>query len=636
MSKCIGIDLGTGTSEVAVMENGQATIIANSEGDRTTPSIAAYKSDGTTLVGKAAKNQAAMNPKGTVYAIKRFIGHTYDEMGEWPKIVPYKVVKNQNNMAYVEINGKTYSPEQISAEILMKMKKTAEDYTGEKITDAVITVPAYFNSNQKQATMDAGKIAGLNVLRLVAEPTAAALAFGFDKKGLNKKIAVVDAGSGTEDVSILDVADGVFEVLATSGDAQLGGTDFDNKIVDWIIDDFKKNNGIDLSKDSTAMQRIKDAAEQAKITLSNQTTTNINIPFITADQNGPKHLSMDLTRAKFESLCSDLIERHKKPMKQAVEDANLKMSDIDEVLLIGGTTRIPAIQNAVKEVFGKEGNKSINPDEAVAMGAAIQAGVLSGTVKQDIVLLDVAPLTLGIETVGGVMTPLIPKNTTIPTKKSQVFSTAADGQTAVTIHALQGERPMAKDNKSLGQFNLDGIPAAPRGVPQIEVSFDIDSNSIVTVTAKDLGTNKEQHITITGNGNLSKEDIDKMIKDAEAHADEDKKLKETADAKNDAEATVNAVEKQIKDYGDKVSADEKKKAEDALNALKEAQKKDDIEDLKKKTQECREAAMAIGQKMYESAQQASTANAGNSSASTSGTADDGTSYTVHDDNSKSA
>lgn len=636
MSKCIGIDLGTGTSEVAVMENGQATIIANSEGDRTTPSIVAYKSDGTTLVGKAAKNQAAMNPKGTVYAIKRFIGHTYDEMGEWPKIVPYKVVKNQNNMAYVEINGKAYSPEQISAEILMKMKKTAEDYTGEKITDAVITVPAYFNSNQKQATMDAGKIAGLNVLRLVAEPTAAALAFGFDKKGLNKKIAVVDAGSGTEDVSILDVADGVFEVLATSGDAQLGGTDFDNKIVDWIIDDFKKNNGIDLSKDSTAMQRIKDAAEQAKITLSNQTTTNINIPFITADQNGPKHLSMDLTRAKFESLCSDLIERHKKPMKQAVEDANLKMSDIDEVLLIGGTTRIPAIQNAVKEVFGKEGNKSINPDEAVAMGAAIQAGVLSGTVKQDIVLLDVTPLTLGIETVGGVMTPLIPKNTTIPTKKSQVFSTAADGQTAVTIHALQGERPMAKDNKSLGQFNLDGIPAAPRGVPQIEVSFDIDSNSIVTVTAKDLGTNKEQHITITGNGNLSKEDIDKMIKDAEAHADEDKKLKETADAKNDAEATVNAVEKQIKDYGDKVSADEKKKAEDALNALKEAQKKDDIEDLKKKTQECREAAMAIGQKMYESAQQASTANAGNSSASTSGTADDGTSYTVHDDNSKSA
>lgn len=636
MSKCIGIDLGTGTSEVAVMENGQATIIANSEGDRTTPSIVAYKSDGTTLVGKAAKNQAAMNPKGTVYAIKRFIGHTYDEMGEWPKIVPYKVVKNQNNMAYVEINGKAYSPEQISAEILMKMKKTAEDYTGEKITDAVITVPAYFNSNQKQATMDAGKIAGLNVLRLVAEPTAAALAFGFDKKGLNKKIAVVDAGSGTEDVSILDVADGVFEVLATSGDAQLGGTDFDNKIVDWIIDDFKKNNGIDLSKDSTAMQRIKDAAEQAKITLSNQTTTNINIPFITADQNGPKHLSMDLTRAKFESLCSDLIERHKKPMKQAVEDANLKMSDIDEVLLIGGTTRIPAIQNAVKEVFGKEGNKSINPDEAVAMGAAIQAGVLSGTVKQDIVLLDVTPLTLGIETMGGVMTPLIPKNTTIPTKKSQVFSTAADGQTAVTIHVLQGERPMAKDNKSLGQFNLDGIPAAPRGVPQIEVSFDIDSNSIVTVTAKDLGTNKEQHITITGNGNLSKEDIDKMIKDAEAHADEDKKLKETADAKNDAEATVNAVEKQIKDYGDKVSADEKKKAEDALNALKEAQKKDDIEDLKKKTQECREAAMAIGQKMYESAQQASTANAGNSSASTSGTSDDGTSYTVHDDSSKSA
>lgn len=630
-NKVVGIDLGTGNSCVAVMENGQPTVIVNSEGDRTTPSFVAYKSDGTTLVGKPAKNQAVMNPKGTVYAIKRFIGHTYDEMGEWPNIVPYKVVKNQNNMAYVEIEGKQYSPEQISAEILMKMKKAAEDYLGEKVTDAVITVPAYFTDPQKRATKDAGTIAGLNVKRLVAEPTAAALAFGFDKKGLNKKIAVVDAGSGTLDVSILDISDGVFEVLATSGDAQLGGTDFDNKIVDYIIDDFKKNNGIDLSKDPTAMQRIKDAAEQAKITLSSQTSTNINIPFITADQNGPKHLSIDLTRAKFESLCSDLIERHKKPMIQAVKDANLQMSDISDILLIGGTTRIPAIQNVVKDVFGKEGNKSINPDEAVAMGAAIQAGVLSGDVKQDIVLLDVTPLTLGIETMGGVMTPIIEKNTTIPTKKSQVFSTAADGQTAVTIHVLQGERPMASDNKSLGQFNLDGIPAAPRGVPQIEVSFSIDASSIVTVTAKDLGTNKEQHITITGNGNLSKEEIDRMIKDAEAHADEDKKAKEVADAKNDAEATVNMVEKSIKDYGDKVSADEKKKAEDALNALKEAQKKDDIEDLKKKTQECREAAMVIGQKMYEASQQKNQTNTANS-----GTTSDGTAYEVHDAEDKSA
>lgn len=630
-NKVVGIDLGTGNSCVAVMENGQPTVIVNSEGDRTTPSFVAYKNDGTTLVGKPAKNQAVTNPKGTVYAIKRFIGHTYDEMGEWPNIVPYKVVKNQNNMAYVEIEGKQYSPEQISAEILMKMKKAAEDYLGEKVTDVVITVPAYFNDSQKRATRDAGTIAGLNVRRLVAEPTAAALAFGFDKKGLNKKIAVVDAGSGTLDVSILDISDGVFEVLATSGDAQLGGTDFDNKIVDYIIDDFKKNNGIDLSKDPTAMQRIKDAAEQAKITLSSQTSTNINIPFITADQNGPKHLSIDLTRAKFESLCSDLIERHKKPMIQAVKDANLQMSDISDILLIGGTTRIPAIQNVVKDVFGKEGNKSINPDEAVAMGAAIQAGVLSGDVKQDIVLLDVTPLTLGIETMGGVMTPIIEKNTTIPTKKSQVFSTAADGQTAVTIHVLQGERPMASDNKSLGQFNLDGIPAAPRGVPQIEVSFSIDASSIVTVTAKDLGTNKEQHITITGNGNLSKEEIDRMIKDAEAHADEDKKAKEAADVKNDAEATVNMVEKSIKDYGDKVSADEKKKAEDALNALKEAQKKDDIEELKKKTQECREAAMVIGQKMYEASQQKNQTNAANS-----GTTSDGTAYEVHDAEDKSA
>lgn len=632
MSKVIGIDLGTGTSEVAVLENGQPTIIVNSEGDRTTPSIVAYKKDGTTLVGKAAKNQAVMNPKGTVYAIKRFIGHTYDEMGEWPNIVPYKVIKNQNNMAYVEIEGKQYSPEQISAEILMKMKKTAEDYLGEKVTDAVITVPAYFNSNQKQATIDAGKIAGLNVKRLVAEPTAAALAFGFDKKGLNKKIAVVDAGSGTEDVSILDVSDGVFEVLSTSGDAQLGGTDFDNKIVEYIVEDFKKNNGIDLSKDSTAMQRIKDAAEQAKITLSNQTSASINIPFITADQNGPKHLALELSRAKFENLCSDLIERHKKPMKQAVEDANLKMSDIDEVLLIGGTTRIPAIQNVVKEVFGKEGNKSINPDEAVAMGAAIQAGILAGDVKQDIVLLDVTPLTLGIETMGGVMTPIIEKNTTIPTKKSQVFSTAADGQTAVTIHVLQGERPMASDNKSLGQFNLDGIPTAPRGVPQIQVEFNIDANAVVTVTAKDLGTNKEQHITITGNGNLSKEEIDRMVKDAEAHAEEDKKLKEEADLKNEADSFIFQSEKTLKDLGNKVTEEEKKDVEDKVTSLKDALSKN--ENVKEKLEEAKQSFYKISEKLYQSQQQSTTSE--NNTTSNSGTTSDGTSYEVHDDESKSA
>lgn len=619
----IGIDLGTGNSCVAVIENGQPTVIANSEGDRTTPSFVAYKKDGSVLVGKAAKNQAIMNPKNTVYAIKRFIGHKYSEMGDWPKIVPYKVVETANGMAYIDIDGKQHSPEEISAEILRKMKKTVEDYLGTTVTDAVITVPAYFNSAQKQATMDAGKIAGLNVKRLVAEPTAAALAFGFDKKGLSKKIAIVDAGSGTEDVSVLDVADGVFEVLATSGDAQLGGTDFDNAIVKYVIEDFKNTNGIDLSKDSTAMQRVKDAAEQAKIALSSQTTATINLPFITADQNGPKHLSMELTRAKFESLCSDLIERHKAPMKQAVEDAHLKMSDIDEILLVGGTTRIPAIQAAVKEVFGKDGNKSINPDEAVAMGAAIQAGVLSGDVKQDIVLLDVTPLTVGIETMGGVMTPIIEKNTTIPTKKSQVFSTASDSQSAVTIHVLQGERPMAKDNKSLGQFNLDGIPAAPRGVPQIEVTFDIDSNSILTVTAKDKGTGKEQHITITGSSNLSKDEIERMKREAEAHADEDKKLKETADIKNDAEAAASYTERSLRDYGGKLTDDEKKRVEDALSALREAQKKDDIDNLKTKLQECKDAAMVIGQKMYANEQ----------NAQQTGTTEDGTSYTVHDEKS---
>lgn len=619
----IGIDLGTGNSCVAVIENGQPTVIANSEGDRTTPSFVAYKKDGSVLVGKAAKNQAIMNPKNTVYAIKRFIGHKYSEMGDWPKIVPYKVVETANGMAYIDIDGKQHSPEEISAEILRKMKKTVEDHLGTTVTDAVITVPAYFNSAQKQATMDAGKIAGLNVKRLVAEPTAAALAFGFDKKGLSKKIAIVDAGSGTEDVSVLDVADGVFEVLATSGDAQLGGTDFDNAIVKYVIEDFKNTNGIDLSKDSTAMQRVKDAAEQAKIALSSQTTATINLPFITADQNGPKHLSMELTRAKFESLCSDLIERHKAPMKQAVEDAHLKMSDIDEILLVGGTTRIPAIQAAVKEVFGKDGNKSINPDEAVAMGAAIQAGVLSGDVKQDIVLLDVTPLTVGIETMGGVMTPIIEKNTTIPTKKSQVFSTASDSQSAVTIHVLQGERPMAKDNKSLGQFNLDGIPAAPRGVPQIEVTFDIDSNSILTVTAKDKGTGKEQHITITGSSNLSKDEIERMKREAEAHADEDKKLKETADIKNDAEAAASYTERSLRDYGGKLTDDEKKRVEDALSALREAQKKDDIDNLKTKLQECKDAAMVIGQKMYANGQ----------NAQQTGTTEDGTSYTVHDEKS---
>lgn len=632
MSKVIGIDLGTGNSCVSIMENGQPVVIANSDGGRTTPSFVAYKKDGTTLVGSAAKRQAITNPKGTIYAIKRFIGHTYDEMGEWPKIVPYKVVKNQNNMAYVEVDGKTYSPEQISAEILMKMKKTAEDYTGEKITDAVITVPAYFNSNQKQATKDAGKIAGLNVQRLVAEPTAAALAFGFDKKGLNKKIAVVDAGSGTLDVSILDVADGVFEVLATSGDAQLGGTDFDNKIVDWIIKDFKENNGIDLSKDSTAMQRIKDAAEQAKIALSNQVTTDINIPFITANESGPLHLTMTLTRAKFEELCADLIKRHESPMRQAVKDANLEMSDISDVLLIGGTTRIPAIQNLVKEVFGKEGNKSVNPDEAVAMGAAIQAGIMSGDVKQDIVLLDVTPLTLGIETMGGVMTPIIEKNTTIPTKKSQVFSTAADNQSAVTIHVLQGERPMASDNKTLGQFNLDGIPAAPRGIPQIQVEFNYTADGILTVAAKDLGTNKEQHITITGSGNLSDDEINRMREEAKIHESEDKILKENVDTKNEAESFIFQTRKFIKDNDSKFSSSEKDDLNKKLDDINTALKDNDITKIKESLENAKQAFYKFSEKLYQQNQSKDSSNTESTTEDSSNKGNDSNvEYEIHND-----
>ena len=619
MSKIVGIDLGTGNSCVSVIENGTPTVIVNDTGDRTTPSFVSYK-DGNIVVGKAAKNNSVTNPKNTIYAIKRFMGNKFSEMKDWVDIVPYEVSKGNNEDVRIRVDGKDLSPEEISAQILMKMKKTAEDYLGTEVKDAVITVPAYFNDAQRQATKNAGKIAGLNVLRLVAEPTAAALAFGFDKKDINKKIAVVDSGSGTFDVSILDVSDGVFEVLATSGDAKLGGTDFDNALVDYICDEFKKSNGVDLRNDSMALQRIKEAAENAKIALSSSTTTSVNLPFITADQSGPKHLQMEISRSKFEAIIHDLVERHRGPMLQALKDAGLSTSDIDDVLLVGGTTRVPAIQNLVKEVFGKEGNKSVNPDEAVAIGAAIQGGILNNDVKQDIVLLDVTPLSLGIETAGGVFTKIIDKNTTIPTKKSQEFSTYADGQTAVTIHVLQGERSMAKDNRTLGNFNLEGIPAAPRGVPRIEVTFDIDANGIVNVSAKDLGTGKEQKITITSGSGLSEAEIEKMVKEAEAHAVDDAKAKDLQDTKNEADSLIYQTEKTIKDLGDKVTESEKANCENAIKELKDSMNSDNVDDLKSKVEKLKESAYKVSEKLYQ--QQSESPNEPPKGTSESGTADD--------------
>ena len=627
MTKCVGIDLGTGNSCVSVIENGTPTVIVNSEGDRTTPSIVSYK-DGNITVGKSAKNNAVTNATNTIYAIKRFMGNKYKDMSDWINIVPYEVSEGKNGDVRVKVDNKDLSPEEISAQILMKMKKTAEDYLGTEVKDAVITVPAYFNDAQRQATKNAGKIAGLNVLRLVAEPTAAALAFGFDKKDISKKLAVVDAGSGTFDVSILDVSDGVFEVLATSGDSKLGGTDFDNALVDYICDDFKATNNIDLRNDSMALQRIKEAAENAKIALSSSTTTTINLPFITADQTGPKHLQLEISRAKFEQIIAPLVERHRKPMLQALEDAGLKTSDIDDVLLVGGSTRVPAIQNLVKEVFGKEGNKSVNPDEAVAIGASIQGGILNNDVKQDIVLLDVTPLSLGIETAGGVMTKVIDKNTTIPTKKTQEFSTYADGQTAVTIHVLQGERGMAADNKTLGMFNLEGIPAAPRGVPRIAVTFDLDANGILSVSAKDQGTGKEQKITITAGSGLSDEEIQKMVKDAEAHAEDDRKLREKADTKNEADSLIYQTEKSIKDLGDKVSTSDKGACESAIAELKKALETDNIDDIKSKIESLKQASYKIAEQLYK---QNSTGQEQSTAANT-GKADD-VEYEVHDEKS---
>ena len=604
MGKIIGIDLGTTNSCVAVMDGNEPVVITNSEGDRTTPSVVAFKGD-ERLVGKPAKNQMVTNPVNTIYSIKRFMGRKFNEVAEEIKMVPYKVVAGPNDEIRIDINGKLYSPQEISAIVLQKMKKTAEDFLGETISEAVITVPAYFNDAQRQATKDAGKIAGLEVKRIVNEPTAAALAYGFGKdSSKEEKIAVYDFGGGTFDISILELGDGVFEVKSTNGDTHLGGDNVDQVIIDWLIADFKREYGIDLSADKMALQRLKEAAEQAKITLSSSSSTMINLPFITADATGPKHLQRELSRAKFEQMIEPLVEKTKIPCLNALRDAGLSASDIDEVILVGGSTRIPMVQEMVKKLFGKEPHKGVNPDEVVAVGASIQGGILKGDVK-DVLLLDVTPLSLGIETLGGVSTKLIERNTTIPTRKSQIFSTASDGQTAVSIHVLQGERELAAQNRTLGNFNLEGIAPAPRGVPQIEVTFDIDANGIVHVSAKDLGTGKEQKIRIESSSGLSDAEIDKMVKDAEAHAAEDKKARETIEARNNAESVVYATEKALKDYGDKVSAAEKSKIEASLQDLKNALSSTSAtaEELKSKTEKLQQDSMELGQKVYEAAQQ---------------------------------
>ncbi|HEV2570602.1 molecular chaperone DnaK [Methylocella sp. CPCC 101449] len=621
MAKVIGIDLGTTNSCVAVMEGTSPKVIENSEGARTTPSIVAFTDDGERLVGQPAKRQAVTNPEKTFFAIKRLIGRSFSDpmtqkdMG----LVPYKIIKGGNGDAWVSADGKQYSPSQISAFTLQKMKETAEAYLGQNVTQAVITVPAYFNDAQRQATKDAGKIAGLEVLRIINEPTAAALAYGLDKKGAGT-IAVYDLGGGTFDVSILEIGDGVFEVKSTNGDTFLGGEDFDMRLVEYLADEFKKDQGIDLKKDKLALQRLKEAAEKAKIELSSATQTEINLPYITADASGPKHLTLKLTRAKFEALVDDLIQKTIEPCRKALKDAGLTAGEINEVVLVGGMTRMPKVQEVVKSFFGKEPHKGVNPDEVVAIGAAVQAGVLQGDVK-DVLLLDVTPLSLGIETLGGVFTRLIDRNTTIPTKKSQVFSTAEDNQTAVTINVFQGEREMAQDNKSLGRFDLQGIPPAPRGIPQIEVTFDIDANGIVNVTAKDKATGKEQQIRIQASGGLSDADIEKMVKDAEAHAAEDKVRRELVDAKNHGEAAIHQTEKSLADYGDKVSGADKGAIESAIATLKTALGGEDAEAIKAATNEVVQASMKLGEAMYK-AQADAAAAAGASGAADQAAAKD--------------
>ncbi|MEK6735950.1 MAG: molecular chaperone DnaK [Pseudomonadota bacterium] len=609
MAKIIGIDLGTTNSCVSVMENGKPKVIENSEGTRTTPSIVAYTEDNEVLVGASAKRQAITNPKNTLFAVKRLIGRRFDEemVQKDIKMVPYSIIKADNNDAWVEVRGRKIAPPEVSAQVLMKMKKTAEDYLGESVTEAVITVPAYFNDSQRQATKDAGRIAGLEVKRIINEPTAAALAFGMDKKEGDRKIAVYDLGGGTFDISIIEIAeiDGEhqFEVLATNGDTFLGGEDFDSRVIEYLVDEFKKETGIDLKKDMLALQRLKDAAEKTKIELSSSQQTEVNLPYITADASGPKHLAVKITRAKLESLVEELIERTAGPCRIAMKDAGLSASDIDDVILVGGQTRMPKVQDKVKEIFGKEPRKDVNPDEAVAVGAAIQGGVLQGDVK-DVLLLDVTPLSLGIETMGGVMTKLIQKNTTIPTKAQQVFSTAEENQTAVTIHVLQGEREMASGNKSLGQFNLSDIPPAPRGMPQIEVMFDIDANGILHVSAKDKATGKENKIKIQASSGLSEEEVNRMVKDAEAHAEEDHKALELVSSRNQCDAMIHSVRKTLKDHGDQLDSGEKSKIEAALKDAEEALKTDSKDTIDEKTKALTEASHKLAEKMYQQQEQA--------------------------------